>query len=222
MALTDETTLLTVDVWADVLCPWCYIAEARLAAAIDKAEHGRQVELRLHTFVLDPDFPTEPRPVVDYLSGKYGVAREVAEGMERKAARIAQEEGLPYEVGRSIRSSFDALRLMHLAAEHGVAWELMREVQREAFAGNPAAFDHDTLVEIGGRLGIPEAEARDVLASDRYTAEVHADHDRAVQLGATGVPFVVVGNRFGIPGAVSTEQYAAVIDEAWEQIDGER
>lgn len=217
-----SATRLTVDVWADVLCPWCYIAEARLDAAIARAVHGGDVELRVRTFQLDPTPTTEPRSVLAYLSEKYGVAPARARSMEETVAQLAEAEGLPYEVDRAVSSTFDALRLVHLAAEHGAAWEFLRAVQRESFSGNPAAFDHDTLVAIGARVGVPEAAAREVLSSDRYAAEVRADHDRAIGLGATGVPFVVLGDRFGIPGAVSTEQYAAVIDQAWEQIHDER
>jgi predicted DsbA family dithiol-disulfide isomerase len=217
----DPGTRLAVDLWADVLCPWCYIGEQRLDTAIEQAAHGDDVELRLHTFQLNPSAPDEPRPALDHLAEKYGITRARAEAMERTAAQQARAEGLPYEVDRRVGNTFPTLRLVHLAGEHGVAWEFLQAVQREAFSGNPRAFEHDTLVEIGVALGVPEVELRGVLASDRYADAVRADHQRAVALGATGVPFAVLGGRVGIRGAVSTEQYAAAIDQVWEQVHGE-
>jgi predicted DsbA family dithiol-disulfide isomerase len=123
-------------------------------------------------------------------------------------------------VHRPVSSTFDMLRLVHLGAEHGVAWEYLRSMQAEVFSGNFDAFAHDTLIRIGTSLGIPAGEIRDVLATDRYTDAVHADHDAAVNLGARGVPFTVLGNRLGIPGAASLGQYQDAINQAWEQANG--
>lgn len=112
------------------------------------------------------------------------------------------------------------LRLVDLGAEHDVAFDYLRAMQSEVFGGNDAAFAPDTLVRLGEELGIPARAVREVLATDRYVEAVRADHDQAVRLGATGVPFTVLGERLGIPGAVSTAQYATALDQAWEQIHG--
>jgi predicted DsbA family dithiol-disulfide isomerase len=93
-------------------------------------------------------------------------------------------------------------------------------MQAEVFGGNDDAYESSTLVRIGVGLGIPAAEIRDVLATDRYAAAVRADHDAALRMGARGVPFTVLGERLGIPGAVSVSQYADAISEAWDRVDG--
>ena len=217
---TEPSTRLTIDVWADVLCPWCYVGERRLDEAIEQSAHAGEIELKVHTFQLDPNSPKAVGPLLDYLSKKYGVSIAQARSMEEGMARQAASEGLPYAVHRPISSTFDMLRLVHLGAEHGVAWEYLRSMQAEVFSGNFEAFAPDTLIRIGESLGIPADEIRSVLATDRYADAVHADHNAAVNLGARGVPFTVLGNRLGIPGAASVGQYQDAIDQAWEQVSG--
>jgi predicted DsbA family dithiol-disulfide isomerase len=219
-ARTAPSTRLTIDVWADVLCPWCYIGERRLDEAIKQSAHADEIELKARTFQLDPTSPKAVGPVLDYLAKKYGASVAQARSMEEGMARQAAAEGLAYAVHRPVSSSFDMLRLVHLGAERGVAWEYLRSMQTEVFSGNFDAFAHDTLIRTGESLGIPAGEIRDVLATDRYADAVHADHDAAVSLGARGVPFTVLGNRLGIPGAASVRQYQDAIDQAWEQVNG--
>ncbi|MBK8461744.1 MAG: DsbA family oxidoreductase [Nigerium sp.] len=206
---------LTVDVWADVLCPWCYVGEQRLVTAIERSPHGPDVELRLHTFELDPNAPAAAQSTLGYLSKKYGISEAQARAMEHGLAQKAGAEGLPYEVDRLAANTFDMLRLIHLGTEYGVGWEYLRAMQVEVFSGHEDAFEHATLSRLGEDLGIPAEEIREVLAGDRYADAVRADHREALSLGARGVPFTVVGKRLGIPGAVETSQYGAAIDQAW-------
>lgn len=211
---------MIIDVWADVVCPWCYIGEHRLEQALKQFPHADEVALKMHTFQLDPTMSDEVKPTVEYLAEKYNVPVEQARAMDQNAAHQAAIDGLPYETDRPMRSTFDMLRLVHLGNEHGVGWQYMRAMQDELFSGNAAVFEHDTLVRLGKELGIPEDEIRDVLATDRFADAVRADHDAAINLGARGVPFTVLANRVGIPGATSTEQYAQVIAQVWEQVNG--
>jgi predicted DsbA family dithiol-disulfide isomerase len=214
------STRLTIDVWADVLCPWCYLGEQRLSEAIARSGHADEIDLRMHTFQLDPGMSTEVTPLLDYLGPHLGMPENQARELEEGMRRLAAADHLPYEVDRPASSTFDMLRLVHLGASHGVGWEYLRAMQAEVFGGNFAAFAPETLVRLGVGLGIPEAEIRDVLATERYADDVRADHNDALRLGARGVPFTVLGMRLGIPGAVSVDQYASAIDQAWEQING--
>ena len=212
---------LVIDVWADVVCPWCYIGEHRVEQALQHFPHAERVVLRMHTFMLDPTLPKETRPTVEYLAEKYNVPVEQARAMEEQAARQAAQDGLAYAPDRPVSNTFDMLRLVHLGNEHGVGWRYMRAMQNELFGGNPDAFEPGTLIRLGEALGIPADEIRDVLATDRFADAVREDHDTAIALGARGVPFTVLAGRFGIPGATTTEQFAQVIWHVWEQIDAE-
>lgn len=216
----NHAAKMTIDVWADVICPWCYIGEHRLEEALKQFPHADEIELKMHTFLLDPALPTEVRSTVEYLAEKYNVPVEQARTMEQSAAQQAAQDGLAYETDRPVSNTFDMLRLIHLGNEHGVGWKYMRAMQNELFGGNPDVFEHDTLVRLGEELDIPGDEIRDVLATDRFADAVRADHDAAINLGARGVPFTVLANRVGIPGATSTQQYAQVIAQVWEQVNG--
>src|SRR5690606_13632025 len=140
--------------------------------------------------------------------------------MDQQAAQQAAQDGLPYAMDRPVRNTFDMLRLVHLGNEYSVGWKYMRAMQDELFGGNPDAFEHATLIRLGEKLGIPGDEIRDVLATERFADAVREDHDAALNLGARGVPFTVLANRVGIPGATSVEQYAQVIGQVWEQVNG--
>jgi predicted DsbA family dithiol-disulfide isomerase len=214
--------MLTIDVWADVLCPWCYLGEERLSKAVAQSPHAGEIELRIHTFELDPGSSTTVTPLLDYLSRKMGMSPAQARSMEEGMARMAAEDGLAYELDRPAASTFDMLRLVQLGNEHGVGWDYLRAMQAEVFGGNFDAYEHSTLTKLGEQVGLPGDEIRDVLATDRYADAVRADHNEAISLGARGVPFTVLGGRLGIPGAVSTKQYAAAIKLAWAQVIAER
>lgn len=216
----DKTARLTIDVWADVVCPWCYIGEHRLVKALEQFPHADEIELKIHTFQLDPTSTTEVRPTAEYLAAKYNVSLEQARAMDQNAAEQATSEGLKYVLDRPISSTFDMLRLVHLGNEHGVGWKYMWAMQAELFGGNPDAFEHNTLIRLGEELGIPTDEIRDVLATDRFADDVRYDHNTAINLGARGVPFTVLANRVGIPGATTTEQYGRAIAQVWEQTNG--
>jgi predicted DsbA family dithiol-disulfide isomerase len=217
---TPPVAWLTIDVWADVLCPWCYLSEPRLDRAIARSPHAEEIEVKVHTFQLDPAAPTQVSATVDRLAKKFGIPVAQARAMEQQLARQAAAEGLAYAVDRPARNSLDLLRLVHLGAEYGVAREYLRAMQSEVFSGNAQAFEPKTLVRIGEKLGIPAEAVREVLATNRYADAVQADHDAALALGARGVPFTVLGNRLGIPGAVSVDQYAAAIKQAWKRANG--
>jgi len=180
------STRLTIDVWADVLCPWCYLGEQRLSTAIQQSPHAGDIDLRIHTFQLDPTFPTTVMPTLEYLSTKYGVAADQARAMEESMAQQAAAEGLTYKIDRPARNTLDLLRLVHLGAKYGVAWEYLRTMQAEVFGGNNDAYEHSTLERIGESLGIPLDEIRDLLTTDRYADAVRADHDAASAWRARG------------------------------------
>lgn len=210
---------IKIEVWADVLCPCCYIGEKRIETAIEQFEHKDNVKLKVRTFQLNPAASKQVKPTLEFLSEKYGVSGNQARDMERQMALKAGNEGLKYELNRPQSGTFDMLRLVHLGNEYGVGWNYLRAMQAEVFSGNFQAFEAHTLVQIGEHFGIPADEIQDVLATDRYTDAVKADHEEAVNLGASGVPFTVVGGRIGIPGAIESQEYVQILDRFWGEIN---
>lgn len=220
MANAETEKRMSIDVWADVVCPWCYIGEERLAKAIEQSPLKDQIDLQVHTFELNPDGSRVVAPVVEYLAKARGIPVEQARMMESQVAGQAIGEGLVYEVDRPAANTLDMLRVVQYGKTEGLGWQALRELQAYLFAGNTDAFDHDAIVAVASQAGLDSARVREVLDSDQFADEVRADHNQVVQMGATGVPFTVLGSRFGIPGAVSVEQYAATIEQAWEEING--
>jgi predicted DsbA family dithiol-disulfide isomerase len=213
-------TRLSIDVWSDVVCPFCYLGEHRLSQAIARSPHADRIDLSIRTFQLDPSLPASPVATLDHLSATHGIPAAQARAMENGLARQARSEGLAYKVDRPAANTLDMLRLVQLGNVHGVGWEVMRDLQAEVFSGNPDAYAPATLARVAEKLGIPVEEIREVLDSDKYADVVRTDHEQAVRLGARGVPFTVLGGRLGIPGAVEVGQFLAAIDQAWEQVDG--
>jgi predicted DsbA family dithiol-disulfide isomerase len=197
-----------IDVWADIVCPWCYVGEARLRAAAEQGDVP--VELVVHAFELDST-QNAPEGVLDMLSRKYGVPVEQAQQMEDRVAGLARAQGLPYTTDRVTSNTFDAHRLIAAAAQAGRGLEVREAIQRGHFSGEVDISSHAELVEAAVGAGLDRDLAVKVLDGEDYAAAVLADEAQARELGATGVPFTVVGGRYAIPGAVETEQYAQVI-----------
>lgn len=215
MVRRPEPMRLTVDVWSDVTCPWCYIGEKQLATAVERFEHRDAVQLRMHTYELHPEASTTPIRILDYAESNYGMTPAQARASQEAIGVRAEAAGLAFVVDRLAANSFDLLRLVHLGNQHGMGWEYMRAMQTEAFNGNGDAFEPVTLIRLGEALGVPGDEIRDVLATDRYVDEIQTDRARMMAMGATGVPFTLLDNRLGLSGAAGVEKYGEALRRAW-------
>lgn len=202
---------MRVDIWSDLVCPWCYLGKRRFERAV--AEAGADVEVVHHSFQLDPSFPRgTSRPTREVLAEKYGRTLEEADAMEAQMEERAAADGLEYHLGGvHMGNTVDGHRLVHLAAEHGLADAVVDRFYRAHFTERRSLFDRDSLVSLAAEAGLAAGEARAVLESDRYEAEVAADGEQARALGATGVPFFVIDQRFGVAGAQSPEVFAQVL-----------
>lgn len=209
---------LQIDLWVDVVCPWCYLGKRRLETAIERFEHPDAVDVVLRGFELDPAAPKVPVDIHSYLAGRMGLGPEQMRQMDKQMAELAAEEGLPYSGDRVTANSLDTLRLVQLANRHShrTASRFMSAVQTALFSGQQDVFDHASLTETAVAQGVPEGEATAVIDSDQYADDVRRDQTEAIQLGATGVPFAVLGDRYGIPGAASVDGYAQAIRQAWD------
>lgn len=219
MTSSSTEPRLTIEVWSDVVCPWCYIGDARLKKAIEASGKADRTDVVIRGFQLDPTQSAEPVSAIDYLAGKFGKSRDEAQEMDGQVAQLAVAEGLPYTSDHPMRNTLDALRVVHHARENGVGWEMMKALQHEVFGGNQDAFAHDVIVRIGGELGLDESSVREVLEGDRHAEAVISEQQEATALGARGVPFTVLDRRLGIPGAVPQEMYEQALAQAWSTID---
>lgn len=206
--------MIEIEVWADIVCPWCYLGNVRLKKAIERLDDPSSVNVRTRSFELDPNASSTPQSNLTYLAAKFGVTEARAAEMDDGLATRAQEEGVPYVIGRPSANSFDLHRVVHLAREYGVAEALFDELQFALFGEGANVFGGEHLLREGTALGIPRERIEALLESDEYADAVRADESEAQQLGVTGVPFAVIDRRYAIPGAASVEQYLGVLGEA--------
>jgi predicted DsbA family dithiol-disulfide isomerase len=210
---------MQIEVWSDVICPWCYIGKRRMEMALAKFPHWESVQVIWRSFELDPDSPRQPSDSLEeMLAEKYGVSRQEAAAMNARVTEAAKEVGLEYRLADARPgNTFDAHRLLHFAAskqlDDGASERLMRAYFSESLSvGDPAA-----LARLAPEFGIAENEALAVLKSDAYSKEVRADEARAVNLGITAVPSFVIDENIGISGAQPVEVFAKAIQQAWDE-----
>ncbi len=196
-----------IDVWSDVVCPWCFIGRRRLQKAIANHANGREVIVRHRAFQLQPD----AREVVrtdEMLAIKYKVDKEQVAAMQANVCSIADGEGLCYDLSETLSgNTADAHRFILWAEEIGKGDELLEAIYSAYFEKKQSIFSHDDLVALAVSVGIEEAPARALLLSDRFADQVNEDQDLARQLGANGVPFYVIDMKFGISGAQPQERF---------------
>jgi predicted DsbA family dithiol-disulfide isomerase len=209
---------MQVEIWSDVVCPWCYLGKRRFERALDSFEHRDEVEVVYRSFELDPTAPAGvTSPTVEHLADKYGLSAAQAVDAQRQMEARAAADGLTFRMS-DLRSgnTRDAHRLIHYATEQGRQAELVERLHRAYFTEQRSIFDHDSLLAVAAEAGLNTAESAAVLTSDRYLDAVERDEADARSLGATGVPFFVLDRRFGVSGAQPTEVLLAALGQAWD------
>jgi predicted DsbA family dithiol-disulfide isomerase len=203
---------LTVEIWSDVVCPWCYIGKRRFEAAVEQFD--KDVEIVWRSFQLDPAAPAvNEHTATEHLAAKYGMSHEQAEASHERMTEMAAHEGLEYhfELARG-GNSFDAHRLIHLARESGIEDVAMERVMRAYFTEGVPIGDKEALIALGEELGLDST--REVLESDAYADSVREDEDLARRIGIQGVPFFVLDRRYGVSGAQPAELLVQAMEKA--------
>lgn len=209
-----ELRAVKIEVWSDIVCPWCYIGKRRLESALAGFDHPVEVEWR--SFQLDPTVPKDyAGPVYEALREKTGRSTAEVREMTAHVSELAAAEGLTYDFDHSVMvNTFDAHRLTHLAKAQGLGGEMHERLLRAQLVEGATLNDVDTLVRLSEDIGVEGAHR--VLTSDEYAADVENDIREARMLGATGVPFFVLDRRYGVSGAQPVEAFASALKTAAE------
>jgi predicted DsbA family dithiol-disulfide isomerase len=209
---------MRVDVWSDVICPWCYVGKARFEKALSSFAHRDEVDVVYHSFELDPGSPPGAgESNLAMLSKKFGKSREEVLAMDDHVGAMARAEGLGFDSGRPAGNTFDIHRLLHLGLDRGVQRELLSAVNEAYFAQARDVFDHAVLTGIAAGAGLDADEAGKVLDSGAYADEVRRDERQAREIGINGVPFFVFDMALGASGAQPTELFSRALDQAWDR-----
>jgi predicted DsbA family dithiol-disulfide isomerase len=209
---------MKVEIWSDIACPWCYIGKRRFDVALSRFEHRDRVEVRWRSFELDPAAAKyRELAYLDHLIAKYRITMAEADAMIDTMIEAGARNGVVLRFDKAKPgNTFDAHRLLHLAAERGVQSELKERLFRATFTKGAAVADHDVLVAAAEEAGLNPVEAGDVLAGDMYASAVRADEQRAADLGITSVPFFVMAG-LGVSGAQPPDVLLQVLEDAWAE-----
>jgi predicted DsbA family dithiol-disulfide isomerase len=205
-----------VEIWSDIACPWCYVGKRRFEAALAAFEHRDEVRVRWRSFELDPGAPpAREHTATEHLAAKYGMSVEQAEASHAQMTELAAREGLEYHFDTARGgNSFDAHRLIHLAAAHGKQDEAKERLMRAYFTEGVPIGDREALVALAADIGLDPDDARAALDGDAYADAVREDELLAQRIGIQGVPFFVLDRRLGVSGAQPAEVLVRALEQA--------
>lgn len=213
---------MQIEIWSDVVCPWCFVGKRRLERALEGFAHRDDVEVVYRSFELDPSAPRHGHELTTgVIARKYGRTEDEMRDMQQQLIDTAAADGLTLRLFDNVHTNtIDAHRVLHLALETGGPAQQVR--LKEAlltayFTDARDVGDHAVLTEVAVAAGLDEARVGAVLASDEYADAVAADIAQARAYGATGVPFFVVDQKYGVSGAQPSEVFAQVLDRAWTE-----
>lgn len=210
---TEEPVV--IEVWADIVCPWCLIGKRRLEQALAVRDDRDRFVVLHRAFQLDPNAVSEGRSTTDVLSAKYGVSPAEAIAMQENVSEVAASVGLDFNLGALVSgNTVLAHRLALWAQDKGDAQAFIESIYRGYFEQGRPVFSADDLMPFVAEAGLDVDAARAMLETDAYAAAVTEDQAIAAQFGASGVPFFVVDRRFGISGAQPVEVFSQTLDQA--------
>lgn len=210
---------MKVEIWSDILCPWCYIGKREFETALNKFSHKDKVEMIWHSFELDPQAKLDyGMDIYDILANKYNITRERSKEMNKQLVARAETVGLTYNMDLvKATNSFDAHRLVHLAKKQGLEWQMVEKLSAAYLTEGKHIGKHETLKQLAIEAGLNEDEIDTVLAGDEYAKEVREDEQESKQLGIQGVPYFVVDRKYGISGAQSNEAFLDALQQIWKE-----
>jgi predicted DsbA family dithiol-disulfide isomerase len=213
---------VTVDIWSDIACPWCYIGKRKFEQGVAAFEHPEQVKVTYHSYELSPDTPVDfDGNEVDFLSKHKGISVEQVHQMLSRVGQIAASVGLDYD--------FDAIRhtktlkaheALHFAKANGRQLELAERLFKAYFEQGEHVGHPERLADLGAEVGLDRAELLSALESGEFADDVQADLDQARSYGIQGVPFFVIDGRYGVSGAQDPEVFAAALRQVHTEIAG--
>jgi predicted DsbA family dithiol-disulfide isomerase len=205
-----------VDIWSDIVCPWCYIGKRRFESALETLELP-DVTIVHRSFQLDPSRPLgQTHNRRQMLMAKYRLSSQQVETMDAQMEQLAAADGLEYHLGPEgvTGNTRQAHELVHLGRAHGIGDAVVERFFKAYFTERRSVFDPESLVALAAEAGLDAAEAHQALDAGTYTAAVAEEGDNARHLGANGVPFFVIDSRYGVSGAQSVAAFRDVLARA--------
>ena len=210
---------MKVEIWSDVMCPFCYIGKRKFELALEQFPQKDQIQIEWKSFQLNPSMKTEPgRSINDYLSEIKGWSPEYAQEMNNHVSGIAAEVGLEYNMDKAVvANSFDAHRFVQYAKTKGKGDDAEEQLFKAYFTDGKNTADHDTLIELGTQIGLDPTELKEILAGTKFSEQVRNDIYEAQQVGARGVPFFVLDRKYAVSGAQQPETFLGALEKSFSE-----
>ena len=209
--------MMKVEIWSDVMCPFCYIGKRRFEEALAGFEGNEQIEIEWKSFQLNPDLKTNPNISINqYLADIKGWTLDHAEQMNEHVTQMAAQAGLTYNFSKSVvANSFNAHRLAHLAKKHGLGDAAEEALFRAYFTEGRNIDDTETLIEMGKSIGLNAEEIKQTRENGTYADDVKHDIAEAQYLGVRGVPFFVMNRKYAVSGAQEVAVFKDTLAKAF-------
>ncbi|MFT3747110.1 MAG: DsbA family oxidoreductase [Agriterribacter sp.] len=216
--MSNNTVKMKVEIWSDIMCPFCYIGKRKFESALKLFDHAGCIETEWHSFQLDPDLISgDDKNLYGYLSERKGISYQQSVEMHKHVTDMAAEVELKYNFDKAvIANSFDAHRLIQLAKTRGLGDAAEERLFRAYFTEGKDVGNHAVLKKLGNDIGLKDTEVDEMLASNAYTENVQHDIHEAAQIGVRGVPFFVFNRKFAVSGAQPPEVFLQALQQAYE------
>lgn len=217
----DTNNKMKVDVWSDIMCPFCYIGKRHYETALKQFANGNEIEIVWHSFQLDPTIPMvndKQQNVFEYLAGRKGISIEQSLKMHGGVLQMAKNAGLEFNLNKAIvANSFNAHRLIQLAKTRGKGDEAEEKLFLAYFVEGKDFGNQEVLVEIGKSIGLTDFEVNDALTNEDYAYSVNQDIQEAQSLGIRGVPFFIFNRKHAISGAQPVEVFLKTLEKSYDE-----
>ncbi len=214
---------MKVEIWSDVMCPWCYIGKRKFEKALEQFPQKDRIEVEWKSFQLNPDMETDPsKNIIDYLVEAKGITADHATQMLDNVTNVAAEVGLEYHMDKAVlANSFDSHRFIQFAKKNKKGDEAEEQLFNAYFTEGKNTADHDTLIDLGVKIGLDAGAVKSVLDSNQYADEVRKDVYEAQQVGARGVPFFVLDRKYAVSGAQQSDTFLGALQKSFQEWEKE-
>ncbi len=212
---------MKIEIWSDIMCPFCYIGKRQFEAALKQFADSSHVEIEWKSFQLDPSIPENTEKGLtsaQYLASRKGISMEQVNGMHKQVTQMAKNVGLEYKLDNAVvYNSFKAHRIIQLAKTKGLGDRAEETFFNAHFIRNEDLGDVETLIAVGEEIGLTEAEVNEALTNEQYADKVKQDIQEAQQIGVTGVPFFVFNRKYAVSGAQPSEVFLQTLEKSFAE-----
>lgn len=214
----QKKEIMKIEIWSDVVCPWCYIGKRRLESALDEFKFKNEIKIEWKSYQLDPEIQTDTSlSIYEYLSKRKGMPYEQAVAMGKNVTEVALEVGLTFDLDNTIPvNTLQAHEIIHFAKAYNLQSKTKERLLKAYFIEAKNLDDRLVLLSLAAEVGLDTIKLKEALENKTHTAAVQNDIQLGKSLGLSGVPFFVFNRKYGISGAQTKEVFLKILTEAYE------